>query len=226
MGSTKKDRGVMLRIPQELYERIIAWSVETGRSVNELLLDAVQRSFLAWPAGLQEAPPQKNDRQLRGLQQENERLQQRVQSLQDELRALRPDEKPTPAPVTPRRVPLEEQKRVLVEAQKRLEALRSGRNSQQHPVQMPAPRPAELQRLKEIEQQMFQVATEMVSPQSDQLDQRREQTRRGRLEGVAYEEADYFQERRNDGKPITRPSHVNVAMQKKTAELTARQSKK
>ena len=215
----------MLRIPHELYERITAWSAETGRSLNELLLEAVQRSFLAGPDGLTTPTPSKNDRQLRGLQQENERLQQRVQSLLEELRAFHPENKPTPAPIVPRRVPPEEQKKALAEAQRRLEELRVQRVSQQQPRQLPAPKPAELARLKEIEAHMFQVATELVSPQSEQLDQRREQTRRGRLEGVAYEEAEGFSRRREE-KPVARPSHVNVTLQKKTAELSSRQSKK
>jgi hypothetical protein len=224
MAGPKKDPGVMLRIPHELYERITAWSAETGRSINELLLDAVQRSFLAWPDGLTTPTPSKNDRQLRGLQQENERLQQQVQSLLEERRALHPEDKPTPTPIVPRRVPPEEQKKALIEAQKRLEELRMQRVSQQ-PRQLPTPKPAELERLKEIEAHMFQVATEMVSPQSELLDQRREQARRGRLEGIAYEESDSFSRHREE-KPVTRPSHVKVTLQKKTAEISSRQPKK
>jgi hypothetical protein len=217
MGGTKKDPGVLLRLPQELYERIVAWSSETGRSINELLLDAVQRSFLAWPDGLEKQE---------SLQQENQRLQQRVQELLEELRALHPEYKPSPVKIAPRRVPPEEQKRAFQEAQKRLEALRTQRTSQRQPVQLPGPKPAELARLKEIEAQMFQVATELVSPQSELLNQRREQARRGRLEGVAYEESDNFpKKRQRDEEKVTRPPHVNAELQKKTAELSARQSK-
>lgn len=125
MNSTRKEKkeiGVLLRLPPEVHQRIAVWSSETGRSVHELLLDAVQRAFVSWSGGIEEDAAGERD----ALREENERLRAKLKEI---TATKKPVSTMAPKQAYVRRGSVEEQERALQAAQEKLEALR--RESQQ-----------------------------------------------------------------------------------------------
>jgi hypothetical protein len=193
--SSSKHEGVsiLLRLPPALHRKVVQQSAETGRSIQELLLDGLSQAFSVKGRRGAETASERD-----ALREENERLRSRVKQLLIEKKQEQsvplprtftelPREQPRRAgvvavsadafglseapqvlrevPRLPRLVSAEEQDVVMQRAQRRLEQLREQRAKNPKPQDSKTSQEEEgtLQRLRELEAQVPVVVTEILT---------------------------------------------------------------